>query len=84
MMIVSDLEDIFVPLLDGFLCLPDESRVVINSLLEQIPQTFANTQETETILAPVIQSGLQALKVRPEKKTRNDLFVRHHSIVFSS
>ncbi|CAF1314310.1 unnamed protein product [Adineta steineri] len=62
MMIVSDLEDIFVPLLDGFLCLPHESRGVINSLLEQIPQTFANTQETETILAPVIQSGIQALK----------------------
>lgn len=33
------------------------------SLLEQIPQTFANTQETETILAPVIQAGIQALKV---------------------
>jgi protein transport protein SEC24 len=62
MMIVSDLEDIFVPLLDGFLCLPQDSRGVINSLLEQIPQTFANTQETETILAPVIQSGIQALK----------------------
>ena len=64
MMIVSDLEDIFVPLLDGFLCLPQDSRGVINSLLEQIPQTFANTQETETILAPVIQAGVQALKVR--------------------
>ncbi|CAF0790089.1 unnamed protein product [Adineta ricciae] len=62
MMIVSDLEDIFVPLLDGFLCLPQDSRGVINSLLEQIPQTFANTQETETILAPVIQAGIQALK----------------------
>ncbi len=37
--------------------------VFICSLLDQIPQTFANTQETETILAPVIQSGIQALKV---------------------
>ncbi len=36
--------------------------------MEQIPQTFANTQETETILAPVIQSGIEALKVK------NDLF----------
>ncbi len=36
----------------------------ISSLLDQIPQTFANTQETETILAPVIQSGMQALKVK--------------------
>lgn len=34
------------------------------SLLDQIPQTFANSQETETILAPVIQAGIQALKVR--------------------
>ena len=32
--------------------------------MEQIPQTFANSQETETILAPVIQAGIQALKVR--------------------
>lgn len=31
--------------------------------MEQIPETFANTQETETILAPVIQAGIQALKV---------------------
>ncbi|CAF4308402.1 unnamed protein product, partial [Rotaria magnacalcarata] len=62
MMIVSDLEDIFVPLLDGFLGSPLESRAVINSLLDQIPQSFANTQETETILAPVIQSGIQAFR----------------------
>jgi protein transport protein SEC24 len=40
----------------------------ICSLLDQIPQTFANTKETETILAPVIQSGIQALKVRFEKR----------------
>ncbi len=39
-------------------------EVFLCSLLDQIPQTFANTQETETILAPVIQSGIQALKVR--------------------
>jgi hypothetical protein len=39
------------------------------SLLDQIPQTFANSQETETILEPVIQSGIQALKVRFENTT---------------
>jgi len=36
------------------------------SLLDQIPHTFSNSQETETILEPVIQSGIQALKVRFE------------------
>jgi hypothetical protein len=30
MMIVSDIEDIFVPLLDGFLCSPKDSRGVID------------------------------------------------------
>jgi hypothetical protein len=30
MMIVSDLEDMFVPLLDGFLCSVQASRGVIN------------------------------------------------------
>ncbi|CAF4178672.1 unnamed protein product, partial [Adineta steineri] len=62
MMVVSDLEEIFVPLLEAFLCSPHDSRGVINSLLDQIPQTFANSQETETILALVIQAGIQALK----------------------
>ncbi|CAF3349507.1 unnamed protein product [Rotaria sp. Silwood1] len=68
MMVVSELEDIFVPLLDGFLCSPQTSRNVINTLLDNIPQTFANTQETETVLAPVIEAGIQALKVRLDKK----------------
>jgi hypothetical protein len=36
MMVVSDLEDIFVPLLDGFLCLPQDSRGVINRLVDLI------------------------------------------------
>jgi hypothetical protein len=36
------------------------------SLLDHIPRTFANSQETETILAPVIEAGIQALKVRVE------------------
>ncbi|UJR33555.1 hypothetical protein I4U23_020996 [Adineta vaga] len=62
MMVVSDLEEMFVPLLDGFLCSPQNSRGVINTLLDQIPKTFANSQETETILAPVIEAGIQALK----------------------
>lgn len=42
--------------------------IVICSLLDQIPQTFANSHETETVLAPVIESGLQALKVRFKNK----------------
>ena len=46
--------------------------MIIRSLLDQIPQTFVKTQETETVLAPVIQSGLQALKVRCRMKIKHE------------
>ncbi|XP_018080912.1 protein transport protein Sec24C isoform X3 [Xenopus laevis] len=62
MMVVSDVSDMFVPLLDGFLVNVNESRPVITSLLDQIPELFADTRETETVFAPVIQAGLEALK----------------------
>lgn len=51
-----------MPLLDGFLCNPEESEVVIDALMEQIPKMFVDTKETETILYPAIQAGLEALK----------------------
>lgn len=64
MMVVGDVQDVFMPLLDGFLCSPEESEAVIDSLMLQIPQMFADSRETETILAPAIQAGLEALTVR--------------------
>lgn len=36
---------------------------VAPSLLDQIPEMFADTRETETVFGPVIQAGLEALKV---------------------
>ena len=63
MMIVGDVQDVFMPLLDGFLCDPEESEALIDSLMIQIPTMFGETRETETILAPAIQAGLEALKV---------------------
>uniref|UniRef100_H3A4W2 SEC24 homolog D, COPII coat complex component n=1 Tax=Latimeria chalumnae TaxID=7897 RepID=H3A4W2_LATCH len=62
MMVVTDVEEMFVPLLDGFLVSFQESRSVINNLLDQIPEMFANTNESETVFAPVIQAGMEALK----------------------
>ncbi|KOC60808.1 Protein transport protein Sec24C [Habropoda laboriosa] len=62
MMVVGDIQDVFMPLLDGFLCDVEESESVIDGLMTQIPAMFAVTRETETILAPAIQAGLEALK----------------------
>lgn len=63
MLVVGDVQDMFMPLLDGFLCDVDESEIVINALTQQIPAIFQDTRETETVLLPAIQAGLEALKV---------------------
>ena len=63
-MTVGDVNDMFVPLVDGFMVNAEESEAVIDSLMEQIPQMFSETRETETILGPVIQAGKEAFKVR--------------------
>lgn len=60
--IVGDVHEMFMPFLDGFLCDVRESEAVIDALMEQIPQMFAETRETETVLLPAIQAGLEALK----------------------
>uniref|UniRef100_A0A8C9PW10 Protein transport protein Sec24C n=1 Tax=Spermophilus dauricus TaxID=99837 RepID=A0A8C9PW10_SPEDA len=77
MMVVSDVADMFVPLLDGFLVNVNESRAVITSLLDQIPEMFADTRETETVFAPVIQAGMEALKAA---ECAGKLFLFHTSL----
>ncbi|XP_029311491.1 protein transport protein Sec24C isoform X3 [Cottoperca gobio] len=77
MLVVSDVSDMFVPLLDGFLVNVNESRLVIDSLLDQIPEMFADTRETETVFGPVIQAGLEALKAAD---CSGKLFVFHTSL----
>uniref|UniRef100_UPI00358F8CCA protein transport protein Sec24C isoform X2 n=1 Tax=Myxine glutinosa TaxID=7769 RepID=UPI00358F8CCA len=77
MLVVSDISDVFVPLLDGFLVDVQESRDVINSLLDKIPGLFADTRETEIVFAPVIQAGMLALK---EAECAGKLFVFHSSL----
>ncbi|CAB3372443.1 Hypothetical predicted protein [Cloeon dipterum] len=77
MMCVSDLNDMFMPLLDGFLCDPEESDQVIEILMQQIPDMFAESRETEIILAPAIQAGLEALKA---SNCAGKLLVFHSSL----
>lgn len=77
MMVVSDVHDVFMPLLDGFLVKLSESRAVIDSLLDQIPEMFFETKETESMLSPVVQAGLAALV---SADLAGKLFVFHSSL----
>ncbi|XP_066536541.1 protein transport protein Sec24D [Hoplias malabaricus] len=77
MMVVSDVTEMFVPLLDGFLVNFQESRNVINNLLDQIPDMFADTGESETVFSPVVQAGVEALKAA---ECSGKLFIFHSSL----
>ncbi|KAF8781361.1 protein transport protein Sec24C-like isoform X1 [Argiope bruennichi] len=77
MLVVSDVNDMFMPLLDGFLVNPTESAHVIDSLMEQIPIMFADTKDTETVLGPAIQAGLEALRAA---ECAGKLFVFHTTL----
>uniref|UniRef100_A0A646QIX8 Protein transport protein Sec24C n=1 Tax=Hemiscolopendra marginata TaxID=943146 RepID=A0A646QIX8_9MYRI len=77
MMVVSDINDVFMPLLDGFLVDVAESDGLIDSLMEQILQMFSDSRETETILGPAIQAGLEALKA---SDCSGKLFVFHSTL----
>ncbi|XP_049423749.1 protein transport protein Sec24D [Epinephelus fuscoguttatus] len=77
MMVVSDTAEMFVPLLDGFLVNYQDSRAVIYNLLDQIPDMFADTNESETVFAPVIQAGMEAFKAA---ECSGKLFIFHSSM----
>lgn len=52
-----------MPLLDGFLSDASQAEAVIDQLMLQIPAMFANSRETETILGPAIQVGIEFCNV---------------------
>lgn len=86
MHIVADIDDVFVPAVEGFLIPPDPAA--ITSILEMIPLQFCMDlqgvqpgqtpkQALDSFLGPAIQAGLEALKAakRPGK-----LFVFHSNL----
>ncbi|XP_047422343.1 protein transport protein Sec24D isoform X1 [Sciurus carolinensis] len=77
MMVVTDVGEVFVPLLDGLLVSYQESQSVIHNLLDQIPGMFSDSSESEAVFAPVVQAGMEALKAAdcPGK-----LFIFHSSL----
>lgn len=77
MLSVGDVGDMFVPLLEGFLVRAEDSGPIMEHLLQQLPAIFADSKETETILLPAVQAGLEALKAAD---TSGQLLVFHTSL----
>lgn len=63
---LGDVNDMFVPLVDGLVLPYPQAAPAIRATLAEIPRLFAPSKTTETILGPVVQAGLDALQVGPQ------------------
>ncbi|KAG0193416.1 COPII coat Sec23p-Sfb3p heterodimer component [Apophysomyces sp. BC1034] len=70
MMVVPDVNDMFLPLQDGFLVDPWESKDIIVELLDSLPTLFQETHKYEAVFTSAVRGGLRALE-----KTGGQLFV---------
>lgn len=61
MMVMTDVEEPFVPLSDGLFADPEASKTVITSLLQRIPQMFSMVKTPEPALLPTLNAALEAL-----------------------
>ena len=64
MMVVPDVDDVFVPLSDGFLVDPRESRDQIEGLLDQLPHMFSQNRTADPAYGAAITAVQLALKDR--------------------
>lgn len=62
MWVMPDLEDPFVPLSTGFFVDPYESKTLLKSLLESLPNMFTFVKNPEPALLPTLNAALEALK----------------------
>ncbi|TLS22884.1 uncharacterized protein PpBr36_06168 [Pyricularia pennisetigena] len=62
MMIMTDIEDPFVPLSEGLFVDPYESKAVITSLLSRLPTMFSNIKNPEPALLSTLNSAVSALE----------------------
>ncbi|KAI1623302.1 hypothetical protein EDD37DRAFT_667058 [Exophiala viscosa] len=61
MMVMTDLDDPFVPLSSGLFVDPQESKEVITTLLNAIPTMFLMTNNPEPALLPALNAALAAM-----------------------
>ncbi|GCB67484.1 hypothetical protein scyTo_0015121, partial [Scyliorhinus torazame] len=61
MLIVSDIEDIFIPTPDSLMVNLHESKELIKDLLKVLPTMFTNTRETHSALGPALQAAFKLM-----------------------
>lgn len=61
MLIVSDIEEIFLPTPDSLLVNLNECKELVQDLLKSLPQMFSKTMETQSSLGPALQAAFKLL-----------------------
>ncbi|XP_056420485.1 protein transport protein Sec24B isoform X2 [Hyla sarda] len=61
MLIVSDVDEIFLPTPDGLLVNLHESKELIKDLLSALPGMFTSTRETHSALGPALQGAFKLI-----------------------
>lgn len=61
MLVVSDIEDIFIPTPDSLLVNLSECKELVQDLLKGLPQMFTRTLETQSALGPALQAAFKLL-----------------------
>ncbi|PWA89651.1 sec23/Sec24 protein transport family protein [Artemisia annua] len=61
MMVVSDLEDVFVPLPDDLLVNLSESRTVVEAFLDSLPSMFQDNVNVESAFGPALKAAYMVM-----------------------
>lgn len=61
MMVISDLDDIFVPLPDDLLVNLSESRSVVDTLLDSLPSMFQDNMNVESAFGPALKAAFMVM-----------------------
>ncbi|KAL6499524.1 Protein transport protein Sec24A [Orobanche gracilis] len=61
MMVVSDLDDVFVPLPDDLLVNLSESRIVVEAFLDSLPSLFEDNMNLESAFGPALKAAFTVM-----------------------
>ncbi|XP_063303539.1 protein transport protein Sec24A isoform X1 [Pelobates fuscus] len=57
MLVVSDIDDVFIPMPENLLVNLNESKELVQDLLKNLPQMFTKSAETQSALGPALQAA---------------------------
>lgn len=61
MLVVADLDDIFLPLPDDLLVNLSDSRHVVDALLDSLPSMFQDNANVESALGPALKAAFMVM-----------------------